>query len=193
MDETKQRKKLEPVISGGAEIKKNTDPTVLVGKFLSDGIKTAGKSMIGDVLFPQCKLAVYNALINGLNVLFWGPGGQKKPISTTGLGTRINYSGNGGIKSIGQNQPAKNQSTGVLDPEDVTFETRIDAQTVYDSMIDIIDQYDRVSLAEFLELAKVPNDNFTYQKYGWAMLPPADIRRLGNGRYYIRLPNLQLI
>ena len=26
MDETKQRKKLEPVISGGAEIKKNTDP-----------------------------------------------------------------------------------------------------------------------------------------------------------------------
>ena len=94
MDETKQRKKLEPVISGGAEIKKNTDPTVLVGKFLSDGIKTAGKSMIGDVLFPQCKLAVYNALINGLNVLFWGPGGTTQ--ATDGSVPPVDDSGSGG-------------------------------------------------------------------------------------------------
>lgn len=189
-----EKKKLEPVISGNTEIKKNTDPSVVVGKFLSDGIKTAGKSMISDVLFPQCKQAIFNALINGLNVLFWGAGGQKKIGSNIGLGTRINYSGSSGVKPIGQqNQPAKNPVTGTVDPENVTFETRLDAQTVYDAMIDIIGEFDRVTLAEFLELAKVPNDNFTYQKYGWAMLPPADIRRLGDGRYYIRFPKLQLV
>lgn len=183
-------KKLTPVVNNAATVSKNTDPGNLVSKFLVDGVKTAGKSMFSDVLVPQCKQAVYNAIINGINVLFWGPGGQKKTGTTLGTGTKVNYAS---ASKSGSVQKVTATVKGTMDPEDVNFETRMDAQTVYDSMLDLIDQYERVSLAEFLELANVSNDNFTYCKYGWTSLPPADIRRLGNGSYYIRFPKMQVL
>ena len=188
-DESNNRK-LEPVISGSATIGKNTDIGNVVSKFLADGVRTAGKSMIMDVLFPQCKQAVYNAIINGINVLFWGPGGVKKSTTILGTGTKVNYT------PVNKNAAAQKVTPAVkatMDPEDIQFETRMDAQNVYDTMQEVIEQYDKVSLADFLELANVPNDNFTYRKYGWTTLPPADIRRLGNGTYYIRFPKMQVL
>lgn len=190
MAEESNNKKLSPVVSGSTSVTKNTDPSNLVSKFLVDGVKTAGKSMISDVLFPQCKQAVYNAIISGINVLFWGPGGMKKSTTVLGTGTKVNYAGANKAASV-QKVTATVKAT--MDPEDVTFETRMDAQNVYDTMLEVIDQYEKVSLADFLELANVPNDNFTYRKYGWTNLPPADIRRLGNGSYYIRFPKMQVL
>lgn len=190
MAEESNNKKLSPVVSGSTSVTKNTDPSNLVSKFLVDGVKTAGKSMISDVLFPQCKQAVYNAIISGINVLFWGPGGIKKSTTVLGTGTKVNYAGANKAASV-QKVTATVKAT--MDPEDVTFETRMDAQNVYDTMLEVIDQYEKVSLADFLELANVPNDNFTYRKYGWTNLPPADIRRLGNGSYYIRFPKMQVL
>lgn len=190
MAEESNNKKLSPVVSGSTSVTKNTDPSNLVSKFLVDGVKTAGKSMISDVLFPQCKQAVYNAIISGINVLFWGPGGMKKSTTVLGTGTKVNYAGANKAASV-QKVTATVKAT--MDPEDVTFETRMDAQNVYDTMLEVIDQYEKVSLADFLELANVANDNFTYRKYGWTNLPPADIRRLGNGSYYIRFPKMQVL
>lgn len=190
MAEESNNKKLSPVVSGSTSVSKNTDPSNLVSKFLVEGVRTAGKSMITDVLLPQCKQAVYNAIINGINVLFWGPGGMKKSTTVLGAGTKVNYAGANKAASV-QKVTATVKAT--MDPEDVTFETRMDAQNVYDTMLEVIDQYDKVSLADFLELANVANDNFTYRKYGWTNLPPADIRRLGNGSYYIRFPKMQVL
>lgn len=183
-------KKLTPVVSGSTTVSKNTDPGNLVSKFLVDGVKTAGKSMFTDVLLPQCKQAVYNAIISGINVMFWGPGGMKKSTTVLGTGTKVNYASASKANSVQKVTPT---AKATMDPEDVTFETRMDAQNVYDTMLEVIEQYEKVSLADFLELANVPNDNFTYRKYGWTNLPPVDIRRLGNGSYYIRFPKMQVL
>ena len=190
MADQSNNKKLEPVINGSATVSKNTDIGNVVSKFLVDGVRTAGKSMITDVLFPQCKQAVYNAIINGINVLFWGPGGVKKSTTILGTGTKVNYTPTNKNAVTRKVTPSVNAT---MDPEDVQFETRMDAQNVYDTMQEVIEQYDKVSLADFLELASVANDNFTYRKYGWTTLPPADIRRLGNGAYYIRFPKMQVL
>lgn len=185
-------KKHESVVKGKTEVSKNLDVGNLFSKFVCDGVKTAGKSMISDVFLPKCKQAVYDTLVNGLNVLFWGPGG-KRPMSESSTGARIQYASASGAKHVTNTQRVSPTVKRTVDPEDITFESRMDAQNVYDTMVDIIDQYDRVSLAEFMELADIPNDDFTYRKYGWTSLPPADIRRLGNGSYYIRFPKMQII
>ena len=192
MDNNSNEKKYESVVKGKTEVSKNMDPANLLSKFVFDGVKTAGKSMISDVFIPKCKQTIYDTLVNGLNVLFWGPGG-KRPSSGTGVGTRIQYASASGSKPLTQAQKVTPTVKRTVDPEDITFESRLDAQNVYDTMIDIIDQYDKVSLADFMELAGVYNDDFTFRKYGWTTLPPADIRRLGNGSYYIRFPKMQLI
>ena len=194
MDNKSNDKKYDAVVKGKTEVSKNLDPGNLLSKFVFDGVKTAGKSMIADVFLPKCKQAVFDTLINGLNILFWGPGG-KRPSSGVGVGTRIQYaSAADGAKPIAASQKVTPTIKKTVDPEDITFESRMDAQSVYDTMIDIIEQYDKVSLADFMELSNVSNDDFTYRKYGWTVLPtPADIRRLGNGSYYIRFPKMQII
>lgn len=193
MDDNSKDKKLDAVVSGKTEVSKNLDPGNLLSKFVVEGIKTAGKSMIADVFIPKCKQAIYDTLENGLNVLFWGPGGVRKTGGTLGTGTKVNYASSSGSRPVTTTQRVTPVTKKTIDPEDVNFETRMDAQNVYDTMLDIIEKYDRISLAEFLELANVPNDDFTYRKYGWTSLPPADIRRLGNGLYYIRFPKMQII
>ena len=193
MDNKMNDKKIEKVVTGKTSVSKNTDPGNIMSKFIVEGVQTAGKSMLMDVFLPKCKQAVYDALINGLSVLFWGVGGVKKK-SSTGTGTRVNYSNSSGTRPVGGNsQYVTPTIKKTVDPEDINFETRLDAQNVYDTMIDILEQYDKVRLAEFLELAGVSNDDFTDNKYGWKSLPPADIRRLGNGMYYIRFPKMEII
>ena len=193
MDNKTNDKKIEKVVTGKTSVSKNTDPGNIMSKFIVEGVQTAGKSMLMDVFLPKCKQAVYDALINGLSVLFWGVGGVKKT-SSTGTGTRVNYSNSSGTRPVGStSQYVTPTIKKTVDPEDINFETRLDAQNVYDTMLDILEQYDKVSLAEFLELAGVSNDDFTYNKYGWKSLPPADIRRLGNGMYYIRFPKMEII
>ena len=193
MDNNKSDKKLEKVVTGKTTVSKNTDPGNMLSKFLIEGVQTAGKSMVLDVFLPQCKQAVYAALQNGLSILFWGPGGVRNN-SNLGTGTRINYTSPSGVKTqVGSNRRVTPTVKKPIDPEDVTFETRLDAQNVYDTMLDIIERFEKVSLGEFLELSNVPNDDYTYYKYGWETLPTADIRRLGNGSYYIRFPKMQII
>lgn len=193
MDNNKSDKKLEKVVTGKTTVSKNTDPGNMLSKFLVEGVQAAGKSMVLDVFLPKCKQAVYDALQNGLSILFWGPGGVRKN-NNLGTGTRINYTSPNGVKtSVSGNQRVTPAVKKPIDPEDVTFETRLDAQNVYDTMLDIIERFEKVSLGEFLELANVSNDDYTYYKYGWEALPPADIRRLGNGSYYIRFPKMQII
>lgn len=194
MDNNSKDKKIEKVVTGKTTVNKNTDPGNIMSKFLVEGVQTAGKSMIMDVFLPKCKQAVYDALINGLSVLFWGAGGVKKS-SSVGTGTRVNYSSASGTRPVSSTTSQRVTPTikKTIDPEDINFETRLDAQNVYDTMLDILEQYEKVSLSEFLELANVSNDDFTYNKYGWKSLPPADIRRLGNGMYYIRFPKMEII
>ena len=193
MDNNSKDKKLEAIVSGKTEVSKNLDPGNLLSKFVTESIKTAGKSMVTDVFIPKCKQAIYDTLANGLNVLFWGPSGVRKTGSSIGTGTKVTYSSSSSVSRVATSQKVTAIAKKAIDPEDVNFETRLDAQNVYDTMLNIIEKFDRVSLAEFLELANVPNDDFTYRKYGWTTLPPADIRRLGNGMYYIRFPKMQII
>ena len=50
--------------------------------------------------------------------------------------------------------------------DDILFDTRGDAEAVLDAMNDIISQYGTVSVSDFYDLARVPNDNFTMNRYG---------------------------
>ena len=134
MDNKTNDKKIEKVVTGKTSVSKNTDPGNIMSKFIVEGVQTAGKSMLMDVFLPKCKQAVYDALINGLSVLFWGVGGVKKT-SSTGTGTRVNYSNSSGTRPVsGTSQYVTPTIKKTVDPEDINFETRLDAQNVYNQL-----------------------------------------------------------
>lgn len=54
-------------------------------------------------------------------------------------------------------------------------------------MNDIISQYGTVSVSDFYDLARVPNDNFTMNRYGWTNIGGATAVRVQDG-YILKLP-----
>ena len=56
-------------------------------------------------------------------------------------------------------------------------------------MHDIIAQYGTVSVADLYDLARVPNDNFTMNRYGWTTLNGAQPVRVRDG-YILKLPRV---
>ena len=71
--------------------------------------------------------------------------------------------------------------------EVILFDTRGDAEAVLDAMNDIISQYGTVSVSDFYDLARVPNDNFTMNRYGWTNIGGATAVRVRDG-YILKLP-----
>ena len=76
-----------------------------------------------------------------------------------------------------------------IDYDDIVFDTRGDAESVLDAMHDIIAQYGTVSVADLYDLARVPNDNFTMNRYGWTNLNGAQPVRVRDG-YILKLPRV---
>ena len=71
--------------------------------------------------------------------------------------------------------------------DDILFDSRGDAEAVLDTMNDIIDRYGTVSVADLYDLAQVPNDNFTMNRYGWTNISGAYAHRVRDG-YILKLP-----
>lgn len=188
-----EKKKLNKVVEGNARVAQNGNPAKNLKLFMVEDIRSVGSTMLTEVLFPQAKQTIYNAILNGLSMLFWGPGGQKKT-SGLGLGTKVGYSGiSSGKVSSSPVVSGYSTRSSKIEPEDVEFESRLDAQTVLDSMCDVLENFDRVTFAQLLDLAGVPNDNYTLNNYGWTSLKDAEIRRMSNGKYYIRFPKMRQV
>lgn len=185
-------KKLNKVVEGKTKIAQNGNPAKNLKLFVVEDFKNVGATVFSEVLFPQAKQALYNALLNGLSMVFWGASGPQKK-SGLGLGTKINYSGisNGKVANLSSQSYAVRGTK--IEPEDVEFETRMDAQNVLDGMCDLLENFERVTFAQMLELADVPNDNYTLNNYGWTNLRDAEIRRMANGKYYIRFPKMRQV
>lgn len=81
--------------------------------------------------------------------------------------------------------PRNNYAT-VESTDEVIFNTRAEAQQILDHMIDVINDYGYVLVADFYDLADI-NCTFICNKYGWNNLNTADITKTRNG-YCIKFP-----
>ena len=78
-----------------------------------------------------------------------------------------------------------------LDYSDLVFETRGEAEDVLSSLKKLLDEYETVSVADFLALCDMDHD-FVDQRYGWTDLTNAYTSR-GRDGYVIKLPKAREI
>jgi len=69
--------------------------------------------------------------------------------------------------------------------------SREDAEEVLQQMYDILDQYNVVTVSEFLELVGLP-DEYTDRNYGWTSSREFQVRRVRDG-YVIDLPEPRVL
>lgn len=176
----KEERKLEKVVSGAVSTRKKSSASKLTDLFIAEDAKNVKSYVILDVLVPAIKDAVYNIICDSAGMIFG------KPIRGRGsstISTRDNYTKywDGRDRSY---QPARPRTA--FDYEDLTFESRIDAETVLNELRLEIHNYGLVSVANAYDLSGKTAPH-TYHNYGWTSLERAEVMRVRDG-WIIQFP-----
>lgn len=175
-----QQKKVESVIVGKAKTKKKSEIQKFADLFISEDARNVKSYILLDVLRPAVKKAIYDIVTNGADMILYGESGGRKKNTASKISYREYYE-----RDVGRRR--ESSFRGGFDYDDVTFESRADAEAVLDAMDETISKYGVVSVGDFYDLANISTDNYTVNKYGWTDIRSASVIRVRDG-YMIKLP-----
>ena len=172
-------RKVEKVVTGNVKTKKN-DARKLTDAFISEDASNVKSYILMDVLIPAIKKAISDIVTDGIDmILYGGTKGSKRDRGTSKVSYRSYYDD--------RRSESRDQVSTRFDYDDILFESRGDAELVREQMVEIIDQYGVVTVADMYDMAgkSVP---YTGNRYGWTNIRNAEIVRVRGGDYIIKLP-----
>ena len=181
---TREGKRADKVVRGKVKTKKN-EVRKWRDIFLSDDTANVGNYIVMDVLVPSIKKAIYDIVVNSLDMsLFGGRGGSGGGRRT--IGDRSSSRDYNSISRRDREERSYNRNTRDHVYEDIVFETRADAKEVLEGMDECMEAYDFVRVADMYDLAGLTCEH-TLNNYGWTDIRNAKIVPVSDG-YIIRMP-----
>jgi hypothetical protein len=174
-------KRVEKVVHGKVKAKKNELRT-WTDMFISEDVANVKNYIIMDVIIPSVKKAFYDVIVGALDMsLYGGRGNGKRP--TADKVSYINY--NDPSRREERTRHSTRTASG-YSYDDITVETRGEAETVLTRMDEIMEAYEQVRVADLYDLVGITGD-YTDNKYGWTNMRNARIVRTRDG-YKIEMP-----
>lgn len=185
-------KKIESVVSGEVASRKKPLGRRFREVFIGGDTKSVLHYVIADVLIPQAKDMLSEAVSQGFERLIYGesrpgrrPGSRYSSPGPTNY-TRYAVRGNNPIGRQGREDPRTAPGVRSQQMDDIILATRVEAETVLDRMYDLLREYEMVSVSDLYSLLGL-SSSYTDQKWGWTNLQSCDIRRVRDG-YVLILP-----
>lgn len=173
-----------------AKIKKQSGLEKFAASFFSTDATNLKDYILFDLAIPLIKSG-----ISGLvNMVLYGNTGKFNQIGSPYVGKPNNVTSYTSYWSS-QNRQEQQQVRQIRPSynfQNIIFETRGDAEIILRELAKAIDIFGIVSVSDMYEMAKIPNDNYTLNDYGWTDIRGAEVVRYG-GAYTINLPNPVLI
>lgn len=187
-------KVVEQVVTGEATSRKKSLGRRFREVFIGGDTKSVVAYVITDVLVPQAKDMLSEAVSSGFERLIYGDSSRpnrrygNRPQSGPGPTNYTRYAvrGNNPIGRQGQEDRRPTASVRTQDLDDILLATRVEAETVIDRMYDLLRDYETVSVADVHSLIGWTS-SYTDQKWGWTDLQGTDVRRVRDG-YILILP-----
>ena len=176
-----ERKKFEKVITGKAKAKKN-EIRKFTDIFIAEDKHAVKEYIITDVLIPRLKDTFVDIVTGAINMFFYGQTGSRKTSSTA---SRVSYRSYYDKKEDPRSADSSRAKVG-YSYDDITLETRPEAEEVLERLDEAIKVYGMVSVGDLYDLVGISGE-YTDQKYGWYNLRNADIVRVRDG-YLLKLP-----
>lgn len=163
--------------------------------FLGEDSKSVGDYIFHDVVVPSIKATLSDAISGGIEMLLFGERRSgSRNYSRNGSKTYTSYSSYYGNRDRdrrdGRDRDKRDDfsrgSRARHDFDDISFESRGEAEEVLSHLVDLTIDYGVASVADFYDLSGVESQ-FTDNKYGWTNLRDACTDRVRNG-YIVRLP-----
>lgn len=182
------RPKLERVVTSDVLQPKKGLWRRITDAFSVEDIHAVGSYVVGDVVIPSLKTLIQDVVVQGIERSLFG---EARPRSLGSGGMRTNYTS---YNRMSQPSPSRfdeprtisRQARSNHSFDEIILESRGEAEDVLGRLIDAIDQYDVVTVADLYDLVGLTS-SFTDNKWGWNDLRSASIRRVRAG-YRIELP-----
>ena len=177
-----ENRKMEKVITGNVKLKKKSEVKKLSSLFVSEDVGNIKSFVLFDVIIPNVKRIIIDVVINSVEMALLGETTSRK--RSSGSSNRPSYQRyyDGDSRGKERGVPARRD----FDYDDITLDTRGDAEEVLHILEDYLDDYGYASVAE-LYAAIGKTAPYTANKHGWTDLRNASIERTRDG-YWIRLP-----
>lgn len=173
-------KKIEKVVKGTVKTRKRNGVTKLKDVFVNEDAKNVKSYIFSDVLVPAIKKLIYDIVNDGASMLLFGntSSGRKKTI-----GSNVSYRQFYDPK-VEDRRPV---SSSRFDYDDLIFESRGEAEAALSKMDEVIDVYGTVSVADLYDMCELTAP-YTSNRYGWSNIQTAEVARLRDGGYVLKLP-----
>lgn len=182
-----EEKTIEKVISG--EVIKRKPPLGQRFKtiFFGGDAKGASRYIVGDVLLPALRNLVVDMTSKGIERMVYGDRGPRRP-SGFDYRPRIQY--HSPIMRQDPRMPGRlpDQSPRSTRREsaELVLSTRDEAELVLERLMDILEKYESVSVADLYDLCGLPSSHVDH-KWGWFNLNTTEVRQVRDG-FLLDLP-----
>ena len=179
--ELAERKKVEKVVKGKVTTKPN-ELRKFADIFITEDIQNVKSYIFMDVLVPAIKKAISDIVTDGISMILYGGTSRGKKGSSNA--SYVSYN------SISDRRDERREpSTQRVGPryDDITLESRAEAEEVLARMDELISLYGHASVADLYDLIGVTS-NYTDNNYGWTNLAKAGTERTYGGGYRLKLP-----
>lgn len=177
-----EKKKVEKVVKGGVKVKKKNEIRKFADIFVAEDVKNVKSYILMDVLVPAMKKAISDIVTDGIDMILYGESGHSGRRSTA---DKISYRNYYDRKDDRSRFSEPRTRTG-YSYNDVTLDSRGEAEEVLSRMDELIDTYGMVSVADLYDLVGVTG-TYTDNKYGWTNIRNAEPIRVRDG-YMLKLP-----
>lgn len=174
-------KRADKIVHGKVKTRKN-EIRKLTDVFISEDVSNVKTYILMDVLVPSIKKAIYDIIVNSLDMsLFGGRGSGRRPTADT-----VSFRDYNSVSRRDNRSCSGNRTVSGYSYDDIVLETRGEAEAVLSRMDEIMDEYEIVRVADLYDLVGITGD-YTDNKYGWTNIRNADIVRVRDG-YKIKMP-----
>lgn len=173
-------KRAEKVVSGKVKTKRN-EMRKLTDIFISEDVANVKNYILMDVLVPSIKKAIYDIVVNSLDMsLFGGRGGKRSTAD------KVSYRDYNSVSHRDDRTYRSSRTTSGYSYDDIILETRGEAEAVLSRMDEIMEEYEIVRVADLYDLVGITGEH-TDNKYGWTNIRNAEVVRVRDG-YTIKMP-----
>ena len=176
-----EERRVQKVVSGKAKTKKN-GARKLTDIFISEDAGNVKSYIFMDVLVPAIKKAISDIVTDGVAMILYGETGGRKSKSSS----RVSYRSYYDDRRDDRRDRDRFESRGRFDYDDIVFESRGEAELVREQMVELIERYGFVTVADMYDMADLTAP-YTANKYGWTNIRNAEAVRVRDG-YILKLP-----
>lgn len=182
-------KKVEKVISGTAKVKKKTGVRKVADTFISEDAANVKSYILMDVIVPAIKDILSNVVKDSIDMILFGGTSRRGSNNRRSNAEYVSYNRFYDSRRDDRRHESRSTIASRYNFDDITIDSKAEAEEVLERMDELIDTYGMVSVADLCELVGISSE-YTDNKYGWTSLRNAKVVRLRGNEYMLDLPRV---